>query len=125
MEQDRSLTQQEKSRLEEDIRRREQELDRENKAKAELAEQIKFVGFVCFVLCKFSHLSCDRYMEGKLLVGGKNVLDHTTEQERELEQRRLHMMEARERERKMQQELQEQEEKRLEAKNTCVKGPVV
>lgn len=56
MEQDRSLTQQEKSRLEEDIRRREQELDRENKAKAELAEQIKFVGFVCFVLCNF--LTC-------------------------------------------------------------------
>jgi hypothetical protein len=59
-------------------------------------------------------------MEGKLLVGGKNVLDHTTEQERELEQRRLHMVAVRERERKMQQELHEREEKRLEAKNTCV-----
>eukprot|EP00037_Helgoeca_nana_P013739 m.126853 g.126853 ORF g.126853 m.126853 type:complete len:808 (+) comp22202_c0_seq4:73-2496(+) len=101
MAQDRSLTQQDKERLEADILRREKELEKENRAKAELAEQIK-------------------YMEGKLLVGGKNVLDHTTEQERELEQRRLHMVAVRERERKMQQELHEREEKRLEAKNTYV-----
>lgn len=32
-------------------------------------------------------------MEGKLLVGGKSIMDHTNQQERELEQRRLKLAE--------------------------------
>lgn len=45
------------------IQKREAQLEQEEKAKAEIAAQIK-------------------YMEGKLLIGGKNVIDHTTEQQR-------------------------------------------
>lgn len=34
-----------------------------------------------------------RAMESKLLIGGKSIIDHTNEQERELEKRRLKLLE--------------------------------
>eukprot|EP00041_Stephanoeca_diplocostata_P030025 m.898985 g.898985 ORF g.898985 m.898985 type:complete len:797 (+) comp23676_c0_seq11:175-2565(+) len=94
-----SLTKQEREDILQNIQQREQQLEQEEKAKAEIAAQIK-------------------YMEGKLLIGGKNVIDHTSAQEKELERRRLEMLEAKAREREMLQKLQEQEAKKAEAEET-------
>lgn len=93
-----SLTQQEKDRLEEGIAAREEQLEKEKRVAAELAAKIKA-------------------MEGKLL-GPNNVIDRTSEQERELERRRREVAERKEREREMKRELEEREEKRLEAQET-------
>ena len=49
-------------------------------------------------------------MESKLLSGGKNILDHTNEQHRELEQRRKLISEQNKKERMLQQDLEEKEE---------------
>ncbi|XP_022094991.1 kinesin-II 95 kDa subunit-like isoform X2 [Acanthaster planci] len=57
-------------------------------------------------------------MESKLLVGGKSIIDHTDEQERELEQRRLELAEKRRIEREMQQKLEEKEENTEEMAKT-------
>merc|ERR1719431_2123399 len=49
-------------------------------------------------------------MESKLLSGGRNILDHTNEQHRELEQRRKLISEQNKKERVLQQNLEEKEE---------------
>ena len=49
-------------------------------------------------------------MESKLLTGGKNIIDHTNEQERQLEQRREEVAAQKRREREMLQKLEAKEE---------------
>ncbi|XP_067856536.1 kinesin-like protein KIF3B isoform X2 [Heptranchias perlo] len=57
-------------------------------------------------------------MESKLLVGGKNIVDHTNEQQKILEQRRQEIAEQKRREREMQQQMETQDEETLELKET-------
>lgn len=49
-------------------------------------------------------------MQSKLLVGGKTIQDHTSEQEKQLEIKRRQLAEERKLERRMQQQLLEREE---------------
>ncbi|KAI2809410.1 Kinesin-like protein kif3b, partial [Blomia tropicalis] len=57
-------------------------------------------------------------MESKMLVGGKNIADHTNEQQRELEQRMNLLREQRQREREMMRQLEEKEEATQEVRET-------
>ncbi|XP_067095492.1 kinesin-like protein KIF3B isoform X1 [Osmerus mordax] len=57
-------------------------------------------------------------MESKLLVGGKNIVDHTNEQQRILEQKRQEIAEQKRREREMQQQVECRDEETLELKET-------
>ena len=57
-------------------------------------------------------------MEGKLLCGGKNIIDHTNEQQKALEQRKREISEQKRREREMQQKLEEQEEAGINLQDT-------
>ena len=57
-------------------------------------------------------------MESKMLVGGKNIVDHTNEQQRELEQRMAELTEQKQRERSMLQQLEVQEEATQEVRET-------
>lgn len=57
-------------------------------------------------------------MESKLLVGGKNIVDHTNEQQRMLELRRQEIAEQKRREREMQQQMESRDEETLELKET-------
>ncbi|XP_062248596.1 kinesin-like protein KIF3B [Platichthys flesus] len=57
-------------------------------------------------------------MESKLLVGGKNIVDHTNEQQKMLQQRRHEIAEQKRCEREMQQEMESHEEETLELKET-------
>ncbi|XP_053280584.1 kinesin-like protein KIF3B isoform X2 [Pleuronectes platessa] len=57
-------------------------------------------------------------MESKLLVGGKNIVDHTNEQQKILQQRRHEIAEQKRCEREMQQEMESHEEETLELKET-------
>ena len=57
-------------------------------------------------------------MEGKLLCGGKNIVDHTNEQQKALEQRKREIAEQKRREREMQQKLEEQEEAGINLQDT-------
>ncbi|CAH1786360.1 unnamed protein product [Owenia fusiformis] len=50
-------------------------------------------------------------MESKLLCGGKNIVDHTNEQQRALEQRRKEISEQQRKEREIQQQMETEEEK--------------
>lgn len=59
-----------------------------------------------------------RAMESKMLVGGKNIVDHTNEQQRELEARMDQLREQRQRERTMLRALEEQEETTQEVRET-------
>lgn len=59
-----------------------------------------------------------KMMESKLLVGGKSIIDKTSEQERALEERRQQIAEQQRREREMQQKLEEKDENTLEIKET-------
>lgn len=90
-----SMLQEEKDRLLEEVRDRENKLQSEKEAKEALASKIKA-------------------MESKLLVGGKNIVDHTNEQQRALEQRRREISDQKRREREIQQKLEEKEEKAVE-----------
>ena len=56
-------------------------------------------------------------MEGKLLSGG-NIVDHTNEQQKALEQRRHELAEQKRKEREMLQSLEKQEETAVEIKET-------
>jgi kinesin family member 3B len=66
---DQTLIGEEKQRLLKDIKEKEKQMEQENEAKMALAQKIK-------------------NMESKLLTGGKNIIDHTNEQERRLEEKR-------------------------------------
>ncbi|XP_075032621.1 kinesin-like protein KIF3B [Mixophyes fleayi] len=57
-------------------------------------------------------------MESKLLVGGKNIVDHTNEQQKVLEQKRQEIAEQKRREREMQQQMESRDEETLELKET-------
>ncbi|XP_041708219.1 kinesin-like protein KIF3C isoform X2 [Coregonus clupeaformis] len=57
-------------------------------------------------------------MESKLLVGGKNIMDHTNEQQKTLEIRRQEIAEQSRREREMQQQVMVQDEETLELRET-------
>ncbi|RWS04381.1 kinesin-like protein KIF3B [Dinothrombium tinctorium] len=57
-------------------------------------------------------------IESKLLCGGKNIIDHTNEQQKELEKRREEIAEQKRREREILQKLEEKEESTLEIKET-------
>ncbi|XP_042157086.1 kinesin-like protein KIF3C isoform X2 [Oncorhynchus tshawytscha] len=57
-------------------------------------------------------------MESKLLVGGKNIMDHTNEQQKTLEIRRQEIAEQSRREREIQQQVMVQDEETLELKET-------
>lgn len=57
-------------------------------------------------------------MESKLLVGGKNIMDHTNEQQKMLEQKRQEIAEQKRREREMQQQVLLQDEETVELRET-------
>ncbi|XP_029630797.1 kinesin-like protein KIF3C isoform X2 [Salmo trutta] len=57
-------------------------------------------------------------MESKLLVGGKNITDHTNEQQKTLEIRRQEIAEQSRREREIQQQVMVQDEETLELRET-------
>ncbi|KAG9347694.1 hypothetical protein JZ751_005268 [Albula glossodonta] len=57
-------------------------------------------------------------MESKLLVGGKNIIDHTNEQQKMLELKRQEIAEQTRREREMQQQMFLQDEETLELRET-------
>ncbi|XP_036405439.1 kinesin-like protein KIF3C isoform X2 [Megalops cyprinoides] len=57
-------------------------------------------------------------MESKLLVGGKNIIDHTNEQQKMLELKRQEIAEQTRREREMQQQMLAQDEETLELRET-------
>ncbi|XP_028998004.1 kinesin-like protein KIF3C [Betta splendens] len=57
-------------------------------------------------------------MESKLLVGGKNIMDHTNEQQKMLEMKRQEIAEQTRSEREMQQQMLSQDEETLELRET-------
>ncbi|XP_013380347.1 kinesin-II 95 kDa subunit [Lingula anatina] len=96
-----SLIAEEKERLLKEAQGKEEALRKEKEAKNKLAEELKL-------------------MESKLLRGGKNIVDHTNEQQRALEQRRQEIAEQKRKEREMQQALAANEEKATELQDTYV-----
>ncbi|KAH6940454.1 hypothetical protein HPB50_000061 [Hyalomma asiaticum] len=89
----------ERERLLGEVQKRQEQLLREQEAADKLALKV-------------------RAMESKLLSGDKNIVDHTNEQQRALEQRRQEIAEQKRREREMQQQLEMQEEGTSEIKET-------
>ncbi|XP_042246596.1 kinesin-like protein KIF3C isoform X2 [Thunnus albacares] len=57
-------------------------------------------------------------MESKLLVGGKNIIDHTNEQQKMLEMKRQEIAEQSRREREIQQQMMVQDDETLELRET-------
>lgn len=96
---DHSLVAEEKKRLLREKEKKMDDLRREREAGELLADKI-------------------RMMESKLLVGGKNIVDHTNEQQRMLELKRQEIAEQKRREREMQQQMDSRDEETLELKET-------
>ncbi|XP_067227863.1 kinesin-like protein KIF3B [Chanodichthys erythropterus] len=96
---DHSLVAEEKQRLLKEKERKMDDLRKEKEASEMLAAKVKA-------------------MESKLLVGGKNIVDHTNEQQRILELKRQEIAEQKRREREMQQEMECRDEETLELKET-------
>lgn len=96
---DQNMISEEKQKLLETISEREDKLRREREVQAGLAAKIKA-------------------MESKLLCGGRNIVDHTNEQQRALEQRRHELSEQKRKEREMLQALEKKEESALELQET-------
>ncbi|XP_071774794.1 kinesin-like protein KIF3B [Centroberyx gerrardi] len=96
---DHSLVAEEKLRLLREKEKKMEDLKREREAGEMLAAKVKA-------------------MESKLLVGGKNIVDHTNEQQRILEHRRQEIAEQKRREREMQQQVECRDEETLELKET-------
>ncbi|XP_060692391.1 kinesin-like protein KIF3B [Hemiscyllium ocellatum] len=96
---DHSLVADEKQKLLREKEKKMGDVQREREASETLATKIKA-------------------MESKLLVGGKNIVDHTNEQQKVLEQRRQEIAEQKRREREMQQQMETQDEETLELKET-------
>lgn len=94
-----NLIAEEKEKLLTEMNKKHELLNREQEARDKLEQKIKA-------------------MESKLLSGGKNIIDHTNEQQRELELRRQEIAEQKRREREMQQKLDEQEESALGIRET-------
>ena len=76
------------------MKRKEEELAREKALKDDLQTKLKA-------------------MESKLLTGGENIIDHTNEQEKRLQEKRRMLAEEKKREREMQQLLEKQEENNM------------
>ena len=81
------------------MKRKEVELKKEQETKIDLLNKIKTY-------------------ESKLLTGGKNIIDHTNEQERKLAEKRAILAEEKRRELEMQQKLEKQEENNLDINRT-------
>ncbi|KAM4737183.1 kinesin-like protein KIF3B [Anableps anableps] len=96
---DHSLVAEEKVRLLREKEKKMEDLKREREVGEMLAAKVKA-------------------MESKLLVGGKNIVDHTNEQQRMLELRRQEIAEQKRREREMQQQMESRDEETLELKET-------
>ncbi|XP_062857158.1 kinesin-like protein KIF3C [Trichomycterus rosablanca] len=96
---DRSLVAEEKQKLLEEKERMMEVLRKEQEATALLTAKFKA-------------------MESKLLVGGKNIIDHTNEQQKMLEQKRQEIAEQTRTEREMQQQMLIQDEETLELRET-------
>ncbi|XP_041713085.2 kinesin-like protein KIF3B isoform X1 [Coregonus clupeaformis] len=96
---DHSLVAEEKRRLLKEKARKMDALKREQEAGEMLTAKVKT-------------------MESKLLMGGKNIVDHTNEQQRILEQKRQEIAEQKRREREMQQQVENRDEETLELKET-------
>ncbi|XP_056129894.1 kinesin-like protein KIF3B [Lampris incognitus] len=96
---DHSLVAEEKLRLIREKERKMEDLKREREAGEMLTAKVKA-------------------MESKLLVGGKNIVDHTNEQQRILEQKRQEIAEQKRREREMQQQMECRDEETLELRET-------
>ncbi|GFN98764.1 kinesin-like protein [Plakobranchus ocellatus] len=94
-----SLIAEEKEKLLSELGSKEDALQQEREQRDSLATKIKA-------------------MESKLLVGGKNIVDHTNEQQRALELRRREIAEQHRKEREMQQKLEEKEETAVEIRET-------
>lgn len=92
-----SMMAEEKEKLMGEIQKKAQQLTKQQEAQAGLKSKIKM-------------------MESKLLVGGKSIVDKTTEQERALEEQRIQIAEQQRREREIQQKLDEKEEDAVEIK---------
>lgn len=98
-EEDHSLVAEEKMRLLKEKEKKMEDLRREKDAAEMLGAKIKA-------------------MESKLLVGGKNIVDHTNEQQKILEQKRQEIAEQKRREREIQQQMESRDEETLELKET-------
>ncbi|KAJ7413394.1 putative Polycomb group protein ASXL1 [Willisornis vidua] len=96
---DHSLVAEEKMRLLKEKEKKMEDLRREKEATEMLSAKIK-------------------KMESKLLVGGKNIVDHTNEQQKILEQKRQEIAEQKRREREIQQQMESRDEETLELKET-------
>ncbi|CAM9095196.1 unnamed protein product [Lampetra planeri] len=96
---DHSLVAEEKARLLKEKEKKMEDLKREHEAESCSQPKVKM-------------------MESKLLVGGKNIVDHTNEQQRMLEQKRQEIAEQKRREREMQQQVESRDEETLELKET-------
>ncbi|XP_036387626.1 kinesin-like protein KIF3B [Megalops cyprinoides] len=96
---DHSLVAEEKLRLLGEKERKMEDLQREREAGEMLAAKI-------------------RAMESKLLVGGRNIVDHTNEQQKILEQKQQEIAEQKRREKEMQQQVETWDEETLELKET-------
>lgn len=96
---DHSLVAEEKQKLLKEKEKKMDDLRREKEAMEMLTSKVKA-------------------MESKLLVGGKNIVDHTNEQQKILEQKRQEIAEQKRREREMQQQMESRDEETLELKET-------
>uniref|UniRef100_H2ZLU3 Kinesin-like protein n=1 Tax=Ciona savignyi TaxID=51511 RepID=H2ZLU3_CIOSA len=97
--QDKNMAEEERARLLQEQQAKLEELKRQHDAKEELNAKIKA-------------------MQSKLLVGGRTIMDHTNEQEKELEERKQLLAEQRRKERSMKQQLVAREESALEAQES-------
>lgn len=91
---DKNLIASEKDKLLKEMKEKEKELEREQEAKMQMMNKLKA-------------------MESKLL-SGKNIVDHTNEQERRLQEKRAILAEEKRKEREMQQLLEKEEENMIE-----------
>jgi hypothetical protein len=89
-----NLIAEEKNRLLQDLKDKEKDIAKEQDAKMQLINKLKT-------------------MESKLLTGGKNIIDHTNEQERRIQDQRAKIAEEKRIEREMQKRLEEQEKNNL------------
>ncbi|XP_061908773.1 kinesin-like protein KIF3B [Entelurus aequoreus] len=96
---DHSLVAEEKAQLLQEKERKMDDLKKEQEAGEMLAAKVKA-------------------MESKLLVGGKNIVDHTNEQQKMLELKRHEIAEQKRRVREMQQQMECRDEETLELKET-------
>ncbi|XP_058020688.1 kinesin-like protein KIF3C isoform X1 [Ahaetulla prasina] len=96
---DHSLVNEEKQKLLEEKEKMIEELRREQEATELLATKYKA-------------------MESKLLIGGRNIMDHTNEQQKMLELKRQEIAEQKRREREMQQEVLLRDEETMELRET-------